>query len=131
MKRRKSAPIPRRDQMFLRAWQAAGGNVAKTAESLGITRQAVYNRLPDFPANVFYILPVDEKAFQAVGVNYSLRRIWVATGRMSFAAAQQFQRNKEQASVGYDSRGLACSRLAVRCVFLEDLPKSKKGDAKK
>jgi len=43
--------------------------VAKTAEALGITRQAVYNRLPSFPASVFYILPVDEKFYQAIGVN--------------------------------------------------------------
>lgn len=129
MKRRKSAPIPRRDQMFIRAWQAAGGNVAKTAESLGITRQAVYNRLPDFPANVFYVLPVGEKFYQAVGVNYSLRRIWVATGRMSFSAAQTFRRDHEKTCLGYDKDGMEYRRPAVRCIFPNEMPKPKKGGA--
>lgn len=128
MKRCKPAPIPRRDQMFLRAWQASGGNVAKTAEALGITRQAVYNRLPQFPASVFYILPVGEKFYQAVGVNYTLRRIWVATGRMSFSAAQMFRQNHEKIRLGYKA-GAEYHRETVRCFFLNDLPKPKKGSA--
>jgi len=128
MRRRKSAPIPRRDQMFLRAWEASGGNVAKTAEALGITRQAVYNRLPSFPASVFYILPVDEKFYQAIGVNYTLRRIWVATGRMSHSAAQTFLRNHEKTCLGFKD-GAEYHRETVRCFFLNDLPKPKKGRA--
>lgn len=108
--------LNRRHQDFCNAWNELGGNVAAIATKLGLSRQSVYNRLADFPADVFYMMPTDAGAkcyYIAVAVSYQLRHVWIATGKMSLAAANRFADNETRFG---EPR---------RCIWLEPNPQGK------
>lgn len=85
--------LNRRHQDFCNAWNELGGNVNAIATKLGLSRQSVYNRLADFPPDVFYIMPTDKSTkcyYIAVAVSYQLHHVWIATGKMSRESAKRF-----------------------------------------
>lgn len=128
MKSPKPAPLPARDLMFIRTYRACGGNVARVAETLGLSRQSVYLRLDNLKPDVFYILPLgDGRYYQAVAVHHGLRRMWIATGKMSISAALAFARKKEVPAVRFDGNGEVEEQAPTRAVFdFEANPKAKK-----
>lgn len=112
------------DQAFLKAWRESGQNVLKTAEALGLSRQAIYNRLENAVPDCYYIVPVDTRYYQAVAVSHLLQRVWIATGKMSYSAAERFAETKRAVeTITYTERSgkvVTVPKYTSKVVFVTD-----------
>lgn len=112
------------DAAFLEAWRECNHNVACVADMLGVSRQAVYNRLESAVPDCYYVVPVDARYYQAVAVSYALKRVWIATGKMSHAAAERFvQKKRNVENITYTERSgkvVTVPKYAAKVVFVTE-----------
>lgn len=115
-------PTAKQDAEFLAAWKECKQNVAAVADKLGLSRQAIYNRIENVAPDCYYIVQVDNNFYQAVAVSHLLKRIWIATGKMSFTTAKRYAAEKRNVqNIVYTERSgkvVTVPKYAPKVVFV-------------